>query len=141
MPRAMIRLLSLELQRGRTRESAESPTRCAGSIPSKWRFNGAALVRVRRGQGPWAFPKAMNQLQRGRTRESAESSVQFSGRLRQPSRFNGAALVRVRRGIIYLSEPSSVFKLQRGRTRESAERALPCQRIPTRQLASTGPHS
>ncbi len=38
------------------------------------RFNGAALVRVRRGVLPAPVEFAFMKLQRGRTRESAESA-------------------------------------------------------------------
>ena len=69
----------MKLQRGRTRESAESP----------FVHPGAELNKPT--------------LQRGRTRESAERSLRLYENQNRTNCFNEAALVRVRRaGVVYL---------------------------------------
>ena len=121
------------LQRGRTRESAESSPRCRCARPAPWlqrgrtresaeslsrvhvhpfseSFNEAALVRVRRGKSPPHAGPSRAVLQRGRTRESAERS---RAGMRAPAGmagFNEAALVRVRRG---RARPSAQLGRQR----------------------------
>ena len=60
------------LQRSRTRESAESRLRRARRDGRHVRFNGAALVRARRGGNERTGRGGMGRLQRSRTRESAE---------------------------------------------------------------------
>ncbi len=108
------------LQRGRGRETAES---CAITVSIRRRcgFNGAAVVRPRRGKhrlpqtsGPqWLqrgrgretaerrilamAPHGLPMLQRGRGRETAESAAEERGGGRRRPRFNGAAVVRPRR--------------------------------------------
>ncbi len=130
------------LQRGRTRESAERHAPKQPETPHRDRFNGAALVRVRREfvRGSLRFSTRM--LQRGRTRESAESlgegpplaRVDFPlqrGRTRESAESSPAPSCAA----------SRTSKLQRGRTRESAESEL-ADELPLRLgLASTGPHS
>ncbi len=80
------------------------------------RFNGAALVRVRR----CGMVK--------RHRQAADS-------------FNGAALVRVRRSEDAFIQHVIAEVLQRGRTRESAEIAAGIVNSLVIVDASTGPHS
>ena len=65
--------------------------RCGG-------FNGAALVRVRKGGLISLAYKSFMLLQRGRTRESAEGGANRGRRGALQNGFNGAALVRVRKG-------------------------------------------
>ncbi len=88
------------------------------AFPDGSRFNGAALVRVRR-VDTWQLGSGRRRLllQRGRTRESAESS---------------------QRSPVFLPD---LLLLQRGRTRESAERVVNHRERGTQRNASTGPHS
>ena len=85
------------LQRGRARESAEGRSPFAPAIVEPLCFNGAALVRARKGPA-----------------SERASAVAGSG-------FNGAALVRARKVGSRYCPPDAHPLLQRGRARESAE--------------------
>ena len=61
------------LQRGRTHESAETRAILNPFFTTKIRFNGAALMRVRRPVAVVVFFLFQWSLQRGRTHESAET--------------------------------------------------------------------
>ena len=61
------------LQRGRTLASAERRRSGARAPAHRRRFNGAALLRVRREGLGWGMPLPVLPLQRGRTLASAES--------------------------------------------------------------------
>ncbi len=87
------------LQRSRTRWSAERKRITQRMVAMMVRFNGAALVGVRRAFWP-------RQARAG------------------TDRFNGAALVGVRRGIGIQNGSAIYFMLQRSRTRWSAESKL-----------------
>ena len=110
-----------ELQRGRTRGSAERRSEHAPLVahgvaptgPHSWEcgerlgvaapsvsrtcFNGAALVGVRRVRNHDTHTAFGKVLQRGRTRGSAESRLGIRELASGWNRFNGAALVGVRR--------------------------------------------
>ena len=88
----------MELQRGRARESAEGHNLKCGTCRRRQRFNGAALVRARKGGFGAPAP--------ARRRS-----------------FNGAALVRARKGASCGCRNALAEELQRGRARESAEGA------------------
>ena len=107
-----------ELQRGRTRGSAESINRLEHTtFGLALCFNGAALVGVRRDNtsADW-YPSPIDC-------------------------FNGAALVGVRRVGWAASKIASEGLLQRGRTRGSAESRRAAVGLAQQVQASTGPHS
>jgi len=62
-----------------------------------YRFNGAALVRVRKFLLPVWRKSLLFKLQWGRTRSSAEICLRTSASELEMLGFNGAALVRVRK--------------------------------------------
>jgi len=120
-------------------ECGNPPTsRPASSI--SWRFNGAALVRVRKCSFRSPSPLT-GTLQWGRTRSSAEISNRFDSGTVAGTRFNGAALVRVRKPIWADRVRPLAQLLQWGRTRSSAEIYYPRRWGVIRRCASMGPHS
>ena len=126
------------LQRGRAFEGAERIGLAAGECNHRRCFNGAALLRARRGIG-WPllgrWPSCFNGaalLRARRARGVLSIRIQNSG-------FNGAALLRARRAPPCPSIKSSPMPLQRGRAFEGAERAVAVYYEELQQPASTGP--
>ncbi len=103
------------LQRGRGRETAER-MRASGLAKPTRSFNGAAVVRPRRGG------------------DATDDAARAGG-------FNGAAVVRPRRGLAMVMSSATEGELQRGRGRETAESDPPHQPATTHPAASTGPRS
>ncbi len=104
------------------------------------RFNGAALVRARRVLCKPARHRRLAGLQRSRARASAER--QMSARmLIARTCFNGAALVRARRARQAARSGCDWDALQRSRARASAESRWTSTRHDRRQIASTEPRS
>ena len=126
------------LQRGRAFEGAERIGLAAGECNHRRCFNGAALLRARRGIG-WPllgrWPSCFNGaalLRARRARGVLSIRIQNSG-------FNGAALLRARRGTPPTMSSATMRALQRGRAFEGAERS-PGQWPPVQSArASTGP--
>ncbi len=108
------------LQRSRTRWSAESTAgRIAAAIVA-CRFNGAALVGVRRAPTP-ASPPAPPACFNGAALVGVRRAASAACAPPAPNRFNGAALVGVRREGSHDPQASTLGALQRSRTRWSAE--------------------
>ncbi len=104
-------------------------------------FNGAAVVRLRRGRKSHAPDHRASRLQRSRSRETAERKMR-SGKLRREAHcFNGAAVVRLRREVSLPGLPPMAALLQRSRSRETAESCLERSESSRGLVASTEPQS
>jgi len=94
---------------------------------SPWRFNGAALVRVRKWQYRYRSRYREKMLQWGRTRSSAEIDGVQRPELEQVGRFNGAALVRVRKSAFRARRPGAPRSASMG---PHSFECGNCQRLP-----------
>src|SRR5579862_5302234 len=94
------------------------------TYPTHERFNGAALMTVRKVKNRIGGKPSELLLQWGRTDDSAEGGSRFPTMWFFRPSFNGAALMTVRKGEIQPAARAQGVALQWGRTDDSAEGAF-----------------